>query len=108
MTTQKSKHMTYRDSRRFVGGYLTLHAAGGVKELADELGSRHVTPVLEMLIHEALEARHPEWYAGGFKHKLEVEVEAQQAEEKVAKLAKQLEEAQAKADAAMQARDRAA
>lgn len=106
MTT--AKHMTYRDTRRFVGGYLTLHAAGGVKALVEELDSPHVTPVIEMLLHEALKARHPEWYVNDYKHKLQVDVEAEVAQRQLAKLEAQLAEAQAKAEAAVSARDKAA
>lgn len=108
MTVSKQKPKRYREARRFIGGYLTLHAAGGIHELAEELGSPHLTPVLEMLVHEALKARHPEWYTNDFKHPLQIEAEAEIAQKKVDKLAAQLEEAQAKAEAAMNARDRAA
>lgn len=108
MTISKQKPKRYREARRFVGGYLTLHAAGGIHELAEELESPHLTPVLEMLIHEALKARHPEWYTNDFKHKLQADAEAEMAQREVEKLAAKLAEAQEKAEAAMSARDKAA
>lgn len=86
----------FKGLRKYLGGHMSLHTAGGILALVDETGKSRIE-LLEEFANEGMRRLHPEWYEDGFQHPLEIEAELEEAERYAAKMAQAHAEAVAAA-----------